>query len=95
LKNDIKSIGRTTVVGEDDIWIFDCASSKRLGLRDWTIPLVVGESVRDWNISEPPTAVYPYESMGGIPVSRIPSWFLNTFGFFEISWKFEPFLAKL
>ncbi len=48
------AIGRTTVAGEDDIWIMDVQSARRLGIFYLTIPFVKGERVRDWRLQELP-----------------------------------------
>lgn len=61
----VDAIGRTNVVGEDEVWIADRASLERRGLGAVSVPFVIGEAVRDWAIVDPPFAVYPYESIGG------------------------------
>ena len=43
-------IGRTTVVGEDDVWIAEPSFFQRKNLVPH-IPLIVGDRVRDWSIS--------------------------------------------
>jgi len=63
----VYAIGRTTVVGEDDVWIMDRASARRLGIDGWCIGLGVGESVRDWSIGEIPRVLYLYDALGGQP----------------------------
>ncbi len=65
LKDLITVIGRTNVVGHDDIWIAPEASFRRRGLRDVVVPFVIGETVRDWTIIDAPFAIYPYLEMGG------------------------------
>lgn len=58
----IKSIGRTTVVGEDDAWIVpDRSTAKRMRIESHAKPLVIGEVVRDFQLSTPPIALCPYE----------------------------------
>lgn len=64
-------IGRTIVVGEDDAWIFERGVANRLGLKKWALPLIIGESVRDWRISFFSEVIYPYEDLGGTPISSI------------------------
>jgi len=61
----VDSIGRTTVVGEDDVWILDEATARRRGLAHRLRPLVIGESVRDWTLFGIPGVLYPYTSLGG------------------------------
>jgi hypothetical protein len=66
----IDGIGRTNVVGEDDIWISDRASLARRGLAEVAVPFVIGECVRDWVIADPPHVIYPYHGIGGVTVSQ-------------------------
>jgi hypothetical protein len=66
----IEAIGRTTVVGEDDVWTLDSSSAKRLKVEDLSRPFVVGTAVRDWGIDGAPFALYPYQSLGGKPVDE-------------------------
>jgi len=68
LEQHVTAIGRTSVVGEDDIFIMTAEQAARRGVGSLAIPIVIGEVVRDWAIHEPPVAVYPYESLGGQPV---------------------------
>ena len=69
-------MGRTNVVGEDDIWLFDADSGRRKQLSRYLVPFVIGEAVRDWDIANPPYAIYPYDSLAGravipdVPLSR-------------------------
>jgi len=65
LSDSLVANGRTTVVGEDDAWILDMQSARRFLLSSLSIPLVVGESLRDWMQSDVPCVVYPYDSLGG------------------------------
>ncbi|EME66625.1 DNA methylase [Rhodococcus ruber BKS 20-38] len=71
LDSHVSSIGRTTVVGEDDAWIYDAHNSKRfmemLPLREF----VVGEDVRDFEIAPSTLVVNPYvDSANETPVSE-------------------------
>jgi hypothetical protein len=68
LADIIDGIGRTNVVGEDDVWIADRGSLERRGVADLAVPFVIGESVRDWAILDPPYAIYPYDAIGGMTV---------------------------
>ena len=65
LAEAVEAIGRTTVVGEDDVYIMGGRDAARLQLSSLAVPLVVGEVVRDWVLDAPPIALYPYESLGG------------------------------
>ncbi|MFO1429838.1 MAG: BREX-2 system adenine-specific DNA-methyltransferase PglX [Candidatus Competibacteraceae bacterium] len=64
-------IGRTTVVGEDEIWIEPIDFFRRLQLISF-IPLVIGENVRDWSLNATPAVLYPYESIDGAPLRILP-----------------------
>ncbi|HAZ59963.1 MAG TPA: BREX-2 system adenine-specific DNA-methyltransferase PglX [Gammaproteobacteria bacterium] len=74
---DISSdMGRTNVVGEDDVWLFDADTGRRRQISRYLVPFVIGEAIRDWDIVDPPYAIYPYDSLGGqavdpdVPLSR-------------------------
>lgn len=63
MRSVAEAIGRTTVVGEDDAWIYPPGALTRWG----NVPskgLVVGECVRDWMVSNVPDVVYPYGGAG-------------------------------
>ena len=64
----LHAVGRTTVVGEDDVWILSRASAARAGVSKHMVGFVVGESLRDWQLVDPPLVIYPYQSLGGTPV---------------------------
>ena len=68
LTNVIREVGRTTVAGEDDAWIALPGTWARKRVQAPVVPLVLGECVRDWSISGTPEILYPYESMGGVPI---------------------------
>jgi hypothetical protein len=57
----IESVGRTTVVGDDDAWIIPNAkAADRFGESDHVRPFVIGECVRDFQLLDPPLARDPY-----------------------------------
>ncbi|MDL1949822.1 BREX-2 system adenine-specific DNA-methyltransferase PglX, partial [Acidobacteria bacterium ACD] len=64
-------IGRTTVVGEDDVWIMSRRDLDRIAEPTLARPLVIGDSVRDWRIEDAPQVIYPYVSLGGPPVESL------------------------
>lgn len=68
LSDLVAAIGRTTVVGEDDVFIMTADQAARRGLGKMSVPLVVGETVRDWAIQDPPHAIHPYNGIGGDPL---------------------------
>jgi hypothetical protein len=56
-----ESIGRTTVVGEDDAWVLpDLSTARRKGESDFVEPFAIGEAVRDFRIQKPPLVLRPY-----------------------------------
>ncbi len=61
----IEAIGRTTVVGEDDVWITDRGSARRFGFVAHTVPFSIGEALRDWAAEELPEVIYPYDALAG------------------------------
>lgn len=70
LSQGISAIGRTTVAGEDDVWIAPKGSWSRRGLGANAVPLVIGEVVRDWAFLEAPEILYPYSEIGGDAVPQ-------------------------
>ena len=68
LSDSVIAIGRTTVVGEDDVWILDRETAVRVKVSDWTVPFAIGECVRDWSLVNLPVVIYPYRSLGGVPI---------------------------
>ncbi|MFB9777786.1 BREX-2 system adenine-specific DNA-methyltransferase PglX [Brevibacterium otitidis] len=73
----IVSVGRTTVVGEDDAWVTTSSRIRSMGLEHATRPLVVGENVRDFALPDLVDIWWPYEDVFGptwVPESHpIPS----------------------
>jgi hypothetical protein len=61
LSSVAESVGRTTVVGDDDAWILpDLATARRLGEESYVEPFVIGECVRDYALAAVPWARRPY-----------------------------------
>ncbi|CAM2856373.1 BREX-2 system adenine-specific DNA-methyltransferase PglX [Saccharomonospora xinjiangensis] len=61
LRSRIASIGRTTVVGEDDAWVSpDIRTAMRKKEEDYVKVFVVGETIRDFAISRAPLIRNPY-----------------------------------
>ena len=61
----IEDLGRTTHTGEDDVYLMPPATAARRGWLANTVPLVEGDVVRDWGISPPTRALFPYSSASG------------------------------
>jgi hypothetical protein len=59
-----ESIGRTSVVGEDDCWILDAPMSRRHGFFDHCLRFGIGDCFRDWCIADLPLVIYP------LPIAR-------------------------
>jgi hypothetical protein len=70
LSDLVMAIGRTTVLGEDDVWLSSSATARRKGVSNRVVPFVFGEVVRDWQIASEQVAVYPYVKLGGEPIPR-------------------------
>src|SRR5208337_5485984 len=70
LGDSVEAIGRTTVVGEDDAWVMDDASTRRKLLADRAVDFCVGDVVRDWVTNSMPKAIYPYKSLGGDAIGK-------------------------
>lgn len=58
-------VGRTTVCGEDPVYIVGRDFARRVGCESIVVPLTIGEVVRDWRIDESEWVLYPYAEMGG------------------------------
>lgn len=72
LEEFVESIGRSTVVGEDDCWILPTDVTIRHCLDTWCLPLGVGDRLRDWNPFELPRVIYPYVRLGGTAIAPLP-----------------------
>ncbi|WP_422773838.1 BREX-2 system adenine-specific DNA-methyltransferase PglX [Plantactinospora sp. WMMC1484] len=65
----VQSIGRTTVLGEDDVWILpDLATARRLGELESVEVFVTGENVRDFRIEGAALARSPYRDPAHLDV---------------------------
>ena len=69
LRDIAPDIGRTTVCGEDAIYIMSPDAAQRLGVAELLKPLVIGQVVRDWAIQPSQFVVYPYQELGGEQIS--------------------------
>jgi hypothetical protein len=61
-------IGRTSVVGEDDAWITDRATTARHRYQQLAVGFVIGKRARDWCLEACPSVLYPYQGLGGAAV---------------------------
>jgi hypothetical protein len=60
------AIGRSTHVGEDDVYFAPGRSLSRKGLSAFSVPIVFGEDVRDFLVTPHFASVFPYEKESGI-----------------------------
>jgi hypothetical protein len=75
-------IGRTTHTGEDDF--FEVSGSQRLP--HLTVPMVIGEDVRDYRLQPSVETIFPYDKQTGRVLSILPE------GFSDYAW---PYRASL
>ena len=68
LVNVVEVIGRTNVCGEDDVWIVPRRACVRIFGESQCCTFVIGEVVRDWSIDPVVDVIYPYETIGGVPI---------------------------
>ncbi|MFE1895261.1 BREX-2 system adenine-specific DNA-methyltransferase PglX [Streptomyces yangpuensis] len=64
LSREIDAIGRTTHTGLDDAYYLPSWAAKTLGIEDGTVPVVLGDGVRDYALEAPIVAFFPYGSKG-------------------------------
>ncbi len=72
LEGVISEIGRTTHTGEDEAFYFPLSAAETSGLQDNCVPLVVGEVIRDWDLSPNTMTVFPYERVTAEPLAGLP-----------------------
>ncbi len=67
----VTDIGRTTVVGEDDIWTSSKSCLTRRNLADMAVEFIIGENVRDYSLHGDCWCIYPYLGLGGSVVEKM------------------------
>jgi hypothetical protein len=67
LESHITEIGRTTHTGEDEVFYLPASATKTLGLLLYSVPLIIGENVRDWQLDYKLVALFPYSRQTGEP----------------------------
>ncbi|MDF2462780.1 MAG: hypothetical protein K0Q43_1015, partial [Ramlibacter sp.] len=65
-------IGRTTHTGEDNAFFVTPSWAPRYGLTGYTVPLVEGECVRDFEIDNALETIFPYDLRTGVVLSEMP-----------------------
>ena len=58
------AIGRTTHTGADDAFYMRAHSARTLDLQNDTVPVVLGENVRDYALNAELRSIFPYDSSG-------------------------------
>lgn len=67
-----ESIGITSVTGEDSVYVVPNGSENRLRLQR-TRPLVIGEHLRDWQLSVDISTLWPYDlGLRLLPLAELP-----------------------
>ncbi|EKJ8516641.1 BREX-2 system adenine-specific DNA-methyltransferase PglX [Pseudomonas aeruginosa] len=61
LKKFIKEIGRSTHTGEDSVFFLPKNSVKALGFDGDTVPLCIGENIRNWAVESDTYTLMPYD----------------------------------
>jgi len=69
IKELVNEIGRTTVCGEDPVYIMSPDAARRRGAGALVVQLTIGEVLRDWATQLREFVIYPYSSMGGDAVT--------------------------
>jgi hypothetical protein len=64
LASRLQVIGRTTHTGLDDAFFLPSATTRTRNLVDACVPLVVGEDVRDFDLTAPTYTYFPYNEEG-------------------------------
>lgn len=73
LKKSIKEIGRTTHTGEDDVYYLDKYSTIGQRFLKYSIPLIIGENIRDYKISDSLKSIFPYDLVSGKILTNLHS----------------------
>jgi hypothetical protein len=67
------AIGRTTHTGEDNVFFIPPSSPLRKGMLGSSVPLVEGESVRDFTLGYENEVIFPYDSSSGEILQSLPT----------------------
>ena len=71
LESILEDVGRTTHTGEDDAFIVDSASARRLWSPELTADFVKGEDVRHFNVSSNDVCLFPYDQTTGLRIAEL------------------------
>lgn len=72
LEESIQVIGRTTHTGEDDAFCFSQPAARIRGIEPFCVPLIVGENVRDWQLSLGSFVFFPYGRVAAEHLTSFP-----------------------
>ncbi len=64
LKKHVSEIGRTTHTGNDEAFFVPMGSVRTHGLLDDVVPVVLGEDIRDYQLSPTNETIFPYNGKG-------------------------------
>jgi hypothetical protein len=67
------AIGRTTHTGEDNVFLVDKGWVSRHNVNDFTVPMVEGEHVRDYQLAEDVETIFPYDKKTAVVLDVLPS----------------------
>jgi hypothetical protein len=68
----VAAIGRTTHTGEDNVFLVDKAWVARRHMNDFTVPMIEGEHVRDYQLVEEVETIFPYDKVTAVVLDTIP-----------------------
>ena len=83
----ITEIGRTTHTGEDEVFYLPISAARDLDLSQHTVPLIIGEGVRDWRIDHTFVTLFPYDQQTGKPSETKDQPWVNHFWLFRTNLK--------
>lgn len=69
----VGDIGRTTHTGEDSVFYLSRSAARLVGVKDFVVPVVVGEDVRDWVLAPETLTVFPYDEGEATVLDPAPS----------------------
>lgn len=64
LGEQVDAIGRTTHTGHDDAFYLESHAAKTCGFAEDTVPVVLGEDVRDFAVEPSLVTIFPYDKVG-------------------------------
>jgi len=78
LRSQIADLGRSTHTGEDDAFYLPGNASRTYGLSAFSVPLVIGEGVRDWGLEHDLITLFPYDKTSAVSIDIYsPKWLVH------------------